>query len=86
MIKEMSDLKRSVIANTEKLFSILERNINITMPGYADAENEKMEKKKKKSGKKKWGDPSVSKARMGILKTYTWFKNVKTIILRAQII
>lgn len=55
MIKEMSDLKRSVIANTEKLFSVLERNINVTMPGYADAENEKMERKKK-SEKKKSGE------------------------------
>lgn len=71
MIKEMSDLKRSVMTNMEKHFSILETNINFTVSGYADAGNTHTHK-----------NPSVSKERRGILKTHTWFKNVKTIILR----
>ena len=46
MIKEMSDLKGSVMTNTEKHFSNLETNINFSTSGYAFKKNEK----KKKSG------------------------------------
>lgn len=64
MIKEMSDLKGSVMTNTEKHFSNLETNINFSTSGYAFKKNEK---KKKKI----WGRyPSVSKERKGILKTH----------------
>lgn len=39
MIKEMSDLKRSVMTNMEKHFSIFKTNINFTVSGYAGREN-----------------------------------------------
>lgn len=39
MIKEMSDLKRFVMTNMEKHFSILEININFAVSGYAGTEN-----------------------------------------------
>lgn len=53
MIKEMSDLKRSVMTNKEKHFSILETNINFTVSGYADTENTHTQKSICKLKKKK---------------------------------
>lgn len=53
MIKEMSDLKRSVMTNMEKHFSILETNINFTVSGYADTENTHTQKSICKLKKKK---------------------------------
>lgn len=76
MIKEMSDLKRSVMTNMEKHFSILETNINFTVSGYADTENTHTQKSICKLKKKKKKD----------VKNPHLFRNVKTVILRIQLL
>lgn len=77
MIKEMSDLKRSVVTNMEKHFSILETNINFSGSGCAATENthteESISKLKKRRRKKRDA------------KNPHLFRNVKTVILMIQL-
>lgn len=75
MIKEMYDLKRSVVINMEKHFSIFETNINFTVSGYADRENTYTKESVCKLKIKKKRD----------VKNPHLFSNVKTVILRIQL-
>lgn len=67
MIKEMSDLKRFVMTNMEKHFSILEININFAVSGYAGTENTHTKESICKFKKKK----KINFKKRGMLKPHT---------------